>query len=81
MAGDASRSEKAALAQLAKCVPDETLLPILKQLLDDELQQFRAFRIEAEARGWQRGPAVNGLCTPAIIIVRSKRFVRPKLPA
>lgn len=59
MAGDASRSEKAALAQLAKCVPDEVLLPILKQLLDDELQQYRAFRIRAQASGWQRGPAVN----------------------
>jgi hypothetical protein len=59
MAGDASRSEKAALAQLAKSVPDETLLPILKQLLDDELEQYRAFRIDAEAHGWQRGPALN----------------------
>ena len=59
MAGDAKRSEKAALAHLAKSVPDEALLPILKQLLDDELEQYRAFRIEAEAHGWQHTPAVN----------------------
>jgi hypothetical protein len=59
MAGDASRLEKAALAQLAKSVPDETLLPILKQLLDDELERYRAFRIEAQAHDWKRGPAVN----------------------
>lgn len=59
VAGDATRSQTAALAQLAESVPDETLLPILAMLLDDELRRYRVFHAEAEAAGWQRGAAAD----------------------
>jgi hypothetical protein len=58
-AGDATRSEMAALARLAECVPDQRLLPVLGRLLDDELRRYRGFWAKAEAGRWQHGPALN----------------------
>lgn len=63
-AGDARRSETAALARLAERAAAPALLPILKSLLDDELQRYRAFRAEAQASGWRPGPALDESRTP-----------------
>lgn len=56
---DSTRWQKASIATLASHVPSVRLLPILKRLLDDNLQRYRAFRREAEAAGWQPGEALN----------------------
>lgn len=64
VAGDARRSETAALARLAECAAAPALVPILKRLLDDELRRYRAFRAEAEAGGWLPGPALDESRTP-----------------
>lgn len=57
--GDAKRWQKANVATLASHVPSVSLLPILKQLLDDNLERYRAFRREAEAARWRPCEAVN----------------------
>jgi hypothetical protein len=57
--GDAKRWQKANVATLASRVPSVKLLPILKQLLDDNLERYRAFRREAEAARWRPCEAVN----------------------
>jgi hypothetical protein len=57
--GDATRWQKANIATLASHVPSVSLLPILKRLLDDNLQRYRASRREAEAAGWQPCEALN----------------------
>ncbi|MEZ5491035.1 MAG: hypothetical protein R3F50_12055 [Gammaproteobacteria bacterium] len=57
--GDAKRWQKANIATLASRVPSVNLLPILKRLLDDNLQSYRAFRREAEAARWRPCEAVN----------------------
>lgn len=56
---DAKRWQKANVATLASHVPSVSLLPILKQLLDDNLERYRAFRREAEAARWRPCDAVN----------------------
>lgn len=62
--GDAKRWQTASIATLASHAPSVTLLPILKQLLDDNLQRYRAFREEAKATGWRQGPAKDEATHP-----------------
>lgn len=50
---DARRRHFAQIATLASHVPDVSLLPILKRLLDENLQRYSAFRQQAAAEGWQ----------------------------
>jgi hypothetical protein len=54
----ATRAQLSAVADLIGHFPSVALLPMLKQLLDDELRRYRAFRLQAEAEGWQ-GKATN----------------------
>ena len=56
---EAKRWHKACVATLVSHVPSETLLPVLKRLLDDNLRRYRAFREKAEAEGWKQGEALN----------------------
>ncbi|MDN3365896.1 hypothetical protein QQO24_01755 [Ralstonia pseudosolanacearum] len=56
---DAKRWHKASIATLASHAPSVSLLPILKRLLDDNLQRYRAFREQVKATGWQQGEAMN----------------------
>lgn len=52
-AGDsAGRRQMASIATLASAAPSVTLLPVLKKLLDCNLERFRAFRARAAASGW-----------------------------
>lgn len=62
--GNAERNQVAKIAVLASCAPSVNLLPILKRMLDDNLQRYRVFRKEAEAAGWQQGNAVNEARSP-----------------
>ncbi len=55
---NATRNQLAAVANLIGHFPNVSLLPMLKQLLDDELYRYRAFRQQAEAEHWQ-GRATN----------------------
>jgi hypothetical protein len=57
--GDAKRRETASIATLASRAPSESLLPILRRLLDDNLRRYRSFREQAKAAGWRKGEAVN----------------------
>jgi hypothetical protein len=57
--GDAERWQTASIATLASHAPSVSLLPILKQLLDDNLRRYRGFRDEAAAVGWRQGKAVD----------------------
>lgn len=57
--GNAERRHVASIAMLASHAPDVSLLPLLKRMLDDNLQRYRAFRHEAEANGWRQGKAVD----------------------
>lgn len=57
--GDAKRWQTAKIATLASHAPSQSLLPILKRLLDDNLRRYRAFRAEAQADGWRNSEAVN----------------------
>ena len=57
--GDAQRGHKAAVATLASRVPDASLLPLLKEMLDDNLRRLRNFRAQAEATKWRPGEALN----------------------
>lgn len=57
---DAERWHKASIATLASHAPAVGLLPLLKDLLEDNLRRFREFRAQAEAAGWRGDrPAVN----------------------
>ncbi len=56
---NAQRWQKAAIARLASHVPDVSLLPLLKEMLDDNLTRLRAFRAEAEATKGQQSEALN----------------------
>ncbi|KGT77322.1 hypothetical protein MA20_22275 [Bradyrhizobium japonicum] len=62
--GDAERWHKAAVATLASHVSDVSLLPLLKQMNDDNLRRYRDFRAQAEAEGWRHGRAVDEARTP-----------------
>jgi hypothetical protein len=57
--GDAQRRHKAAVAMLASRVPDVSLLPLLKGMLDDNLGRLRDFRAQAEAARWMPCEAVD----------------------
>ncbi len=57
--GDATRLQFASIATLASLAPSVILLPLLKQLLDEELHRYRAFSEEAKAIGWRQGKALN----------------------
>jgi hypothetical protein len=57
--GDAERSELASIANLASHAPDVHMLPLLKRMLDDNLQRHRDFREQAAAAGWRGGDAVH----------------------
>lgn len=56
---DAKRRQKGSIATLASYVPSVGLLPLLKRLLDDNMERYRAFRKEAEATKWRRSEAVD----------------------
>jgi hypothetical protein len=56
---DAQRWHKSRVAALASHAPSVELLPLLKRLLDDNLQRYRAFREQAQAAGWKHGKAVD----------------------
>ena len=55
----AQRQQLATIATLACHVPHVSLLPVLKRLLDENLQRYRAFREEAAATGWQPGNVLD----------------------
>jgi hypothetical protein len=55
---NATRSQLSAVADLIGHFPSVALLPMLKELLDDELRRYKAFRQRAEAEGRQ-GNATN----------------------
>src|SRR5215471_1629618 len=57
--GDARRWQVASIATLVSHAPTVRLLPLLKDLLDDNLRRYRAFREEVQAAGWRDGDAVN----------------------
>jgi hypothetical protein len=61
---DAERWHKAAIATLASHVPDVGLLPLLKQLNDDNLRRYRDFRAQAEAEGWRPSAALQEARVP-----------------
>ncbi|MBF6638757.1 hypothetical protein QTO19_00230 [Serratia marcescens] len=62
----AKRRVKARVAMLASLAPSVKQLPLLKQLLDDNLQRYREFRKEAETAGWRPCEAVNEARTPML---------------
>lgn len=62
--GAATRDETSSIAKLAACAPSVRLLPILQELLDDNLHRLREFRAEAEAAGWRTSPATDEARTP-----------------
>lgn len=65
--GNAERRHLANIAVLASHVPDVSLLPLLKRMLDDNLLRYRALREEAEAASWSNCNAVDGArlrCSP-----------------
>ncbi len=62
--GDAERWQTASIATLASHAPSVSLLLILKRLLDDNLQRYRAFRDEAKAMGWRQSPAKDEATHP-----------------
>ncbi|WP_217654067.1 NACHT domain-containing protein [Moritella viscosa] len=57
--GEAKRRQIASIARLARHAPSTNLLPILKRLLDDDLQRYRDFIEQAKAANWQSCDAVN----------------------
>jgi len=62
--GDAKRRHTASIATLASRAPSVKLLPMLKRLLDDNLQRYRSFREEATATGWRQSPAKDEATHP-----------------
>jgi hypothetical protein len=56
---DAGRWHKAAIATMASHVPGVRLLPLLKDMLDDNLRRLRDFRTQAEAAKWRPCDAVD----------------------
>ncbi|MBC3229988.1 NACHT domain-containing protein [Serratia fonticola] len=63
---NAKRRQKATVAMLASLAPTVKQLPLLKQLLDDNLQRYREFRKEAKIAGWRQCEAVNEARTPML---------------
>ena len=58
-ASGVQRWHKAAIATLASHVPDVSLLPLLKDMLDDNLRRLSDFRAQAEAAKWRPCDAVD----------------------
>jgi hypothetical protein len=56
---DAERWHKAAIATLAGYTPSVSLLPLLKDMLDDNLRRLRDFRTQAAAAEWRPCDAVD----------------------
>ncbi len=56
---NATRSEKASIAKLISCAATVTLLPILQQLLDDNLRRHHNFYEAAKASGWRDRAAMR----------------------
>ena len=56
---DSTRRELASIARLACLSPSASLLPLLKRLLDEELERWRAFKIQACEEHDQSGTATN----------------------
>ncbi|UVT17619.1 MAG: hypothetical protein H8K04_08845 [Nitrospira sp.] len=57
--GDATRSQLAWVAILTRRAPSETLLPLLKWLLDEELKLWRSFKEQARTDQYRGGTATN----------------------
>ena len=55
---NATRGQLSAMADLIRHFPSRALLPVLEQLLDEELRRHKAFRQQAETECWQ-GNATN----------------------
>ncbi|WP_172274526.1 ATP-binding protein [Caulobacter sp. RHG1] len=64
LATEASRQQTASLAQLAAAAPSPGILPIIKRLLDDELQRYRDFREAAAASGWRQSEVLHEAQSP-----------------
>ncbi|NOT22816.1 MAG: hypothetical protein HOP22_08820 [Nitrospiraceae bacterium] len=62
--GDATRLQLASIATLASHAPSVSLLRLLKQLLDENLRRYRAFREQAKAMGWRQGRVMDEARTP-----------------
>jgi hypothetical protein len=56
---DVTRAQLASIATLASHSPSTILLPLLKQLLDEELRRWRAFKEQARADHYRGGTATN----------------------
>ncbi len=56
---NAPRWQKAAIVDLASRFPDAQLLPLVKEMLDDNLQRLRKYREQAQADGWGDTAAVR----------------------
>lgn len=59
VAKDAQRWQKAEIAILAGYVPDISLLPLIKEMHDDNLRRYHDFCVQAEAEGWGQSDAVS----------------------
>lgn len=57
--GDVKRTQLASVARLMSRAPSASLLPILKRLLDEEIQRYRDFFEQAKAVNWKPCDAVN----------------------
>lgn len=62
--GDATRLQLSSIATLASHAPSVNLLRLLKQLLDENLRRYRAFREAAKATGWRQGNARDEASSP-----------------
>ena len=78
--GDAQRWHTASIATLSSHAPTVDLLPILKRLLDDNLQRYRAFRNEAKAAGWRQSEALNEARQP-MTLEYQRAFLAMSSPA
>jgi hypothetical protein len=56
---NATRSQLASIARLINRAPSVSLLRLVKQLLDEDLGRYRAFREEGKMTGWRQGRATN----------------------
>lgn len=61
---DAQRWQKAAIATLASRFPDPRMLPLIKEMTDDNLRRYREFRAQAEKDRWRQTEAVHEAYTP-----------------
>lgn len=57
--GNATRSQLVRVATLTSRAPSNTLLPLLKRMLDEDLSRWRAFKEQARADQYRDGIATN----------------------